>query len=625
MEINLNLNLNNKRKSVDLILIGILLITAILRFYHLDFQSAWLDEVYTTMVTDPKYSMQVMHDKIMLAEGTPHLFFLLVKGLCLVFGHTIWVIRLLSVIMGIGSVYLIFRVAAKLFDKKAGYIAAVLLATSAYHIEYSQEGRAYSLLIFLILLTYLRLLVFLENRTYANALILGVCAGLVPNAHIFGLLNVGSVYLTILYVLLTQKDSRDKWLLFKQAFLAGMVSLVVFLPAMQIILRLQQTQSHWIPKPTWDGIKSVFIDVLGRSVLLSGVFIVLALAFFVLAAIRIRRANGAGNRLKFAVVLLGIWFVINIGTIIVKSYTDEASLILARYFIGMLSAFILAAAYVLSLIANRMAVMGAVVLLSVFSLYNMIVVHDYYNTRTKAEYDKITAQIIEKNTNNDKIVSSFGWFFNYMFEGSSSTNVVSSNLHDYVAALKNQTVSPKSFWYFDGNSRPYDLTPEEEEFLARHFTIDYDFNQYYDTWAKHYRAKQNVGATALMAGADGQLFLDQFVPYIPNNNGQLLFFENGSSVLTLKLEKGVYEILIHGYSMPETPIKGENAHISVKVNDLEIGSFNLSEKTGGSGFALPYTAAESGEVQLALTFTNDIFHEGQDRNAIITRIQIKKK
>jgi uncharacterized membrane protein len=132
--------------------------SAILRFYHLGFQSAWLDEVNTFIVTDPQFSMKVMHDKIMAVEGTPHLFFLLVKMLCILFGHTVYVIRLLSAVVGVLSVYYIFLVAARLFSKNAGYIAALLLSVSFFHIEYSQEARAYSLLVFFIIFSYHRLL-----------------------------------------------------------------------------------------------------------------------------------------------------------------------------------------------------------------------------------------------------------------------------------------------------------------------------------------------------------------------------------------------------------------------------------------------------------------------------------
>jgi 4-amino-4-deoxy-L-arabinose transferase-like glycosyltransferase len=40
--------------------------------------------------------------------------------LCILFGHTVYVIRLLSAVVGVLSVYYIFLVAARLFSKNAG-------------------------------------------------------------------------------------------------------------------------------------------------------------------------------------------------------------------------------------------------------------------------------------------------------------------------------------------------------------------------------------------------------------------------------------------------------------------------------------------------------------------------
>jgi hypothetical protein len=78
------------------------------------------------------------------------------------------------------------------------------------------------------------------------------------------------------------------------------------------------------------------------------------------------------SKWKLSAIILLIWFVLNIATIIIKSYTGDAS-ILTRYFIGVLPAFILAAAFVLSLIPNKIVRLSAVGILVAFSLYNLIV------------------------------------------------------------------------------------------------------------------------------------------------------------------------------------------------------------------------------------------------------------
>lgn len=629
MEINLNINLNNKKLRVDFVMLAILLFSAILRFYHLGFQSAWLDEVNTFIVTDPQFSMKVMHDKIMAVEGTPHLFFLLVKMLCILFGHTVYVIRLLSAVAGVLSVYYIFLVAARLFSKNAGYIAALLLSVSFFHIEYSQEARAYSLLVFFIIFSYHRLLLFIDNNTYKNAIVLGIFVGLIPNAHVFGLLNAGSIYLTLGVVFLMAKSKAEKMLLFKQIALAGVISLVVFLPVVQIIERLSQTQSHWIPAASLSGIKWVFTDLLGKSETMSVIFIVLALICFIGLAMLLvskKQDSESKSKWKLSAIILLIWFVLNIATIIIKSYTGDASLILTRYFIGVLPAFILAAAFVLSLIPNKIVRLSAVGILVAFSLYNLIVDKNYYNTVNKAQYDKLTAEIIRLNPDNHKIVSSYGWVLNYYFDKSTSTNIIPSTFHEFINAMKIESVSMKSFWYFDGNSRPYDLNQDEQRFLDEHFIMDQNLI-YFDTWARHYTSRKEQKTEQVAVNSNEiKIFMEDFTPHNLNDKGELLFFENSSvTSKEITLQPAKYEMTITGFSMPAEPINGQNAHIKVKLNGAMIGQFYLSENQKGTENKFSFRSDRTQKVQIVLDFDNDILAGGKDRNAVITGLIIKKE
>ena len=52
-----------------------LLLATILRLYHLDFQSLWMDELYTMNVSNPKLSWLEFHKQMLKREGFPHLYF----------------------------------------------------------------------------------------------------------------------------------------------------------------------------------------------------------------------------------------------------------------------------------------------------------------------------------------------------------------------------------------------------------------------------------------------------------------------------------------------------------------------------------------------------------------------
>ena len=68
------------------------------------------------------------------------------------FGQTEFVIRSLSALFGIAAIPAVYRLGRRLFDVPTGLIAAALLATHSFHIRYSQEARAYSLQVFLLIL-----------------------------------------------------------------------------------------------------------------------------------------------------------------------------------------------------------------------------------------------------------------------------------------------------------------------------------------------------------------------------------------------------------------------------------------------------------------------------------------
>ena len=62
-------------------------------------------------------------------------------------------VRLLSVLFGTASVFIIYLLGAHIFNKKVGIYSALLVAFSPLHIYFSQEARTYSLFFALTLLS----------------------------------------------------------------------------------------------------------------------------------------------------------------------------------------------------------------------------------------------------------------------------------------------------------------------------------------------------------------------------------------------------------------------------------------------------------------------------------------
>src|SRR3989338_6924936 len=115
---------------------GLILILALfLRFINLD-QSLWLDEAIQFKAVS-QFSLPDLFKIYLPTDFNPPLSYLINFGFSRVFGFSEMVLRAPSVIFGVLTIWLVFKLGGKW--------PALLLATSGLHVYYSQEARAYSL------------------------------------------------------------------------------------------------------------------------------------------------------------------------------------------------------------------------------------------------------------------------------------------------------------------------------------------------------------------------------------------------------------------------------------------------------------------------------------------------
>jgi hypothetical protein len=104
-----------------------------------------------------------------------------------------------------------------------------------------------------------------------------------------------------------------------------------------------------------------------------------------------------------------------------------------------------------------------------------------------------------------------------------------------------------------------------------------------------------------------------------------MFFESSNVVSSqIYLEKGNYSMLIMGNSLPAKPIKGENAHIKVRMNGTLLEEFYLSENKNNQETKINFKVDDNKQVKFQIGFDNDISLDGLDRNAVIYSIKLDK-
>jgi hypothetical protein len=140
--------LNRRQQKEWLILILCLIIGFALRFYSFDQKSLWIDEVHTFNDAREGMKGQIKYFKEHPSDFLhPPLFYLLTH-LFYPFEKPERDLRLFPLIFGIISIPMIYFL-ARLFSPPIAFPCALSLAFMTYHISFSQDGRSYSLLVFL--------------------------------------------------------------------------------------------------------------------------------------------------------------------------------------------------------------------------------------------------------------------------------------------------------------------------------------------------------------------------------------------------------------------------------------------------------------------------------------------
>lgn len=143
----------------------ILLLGLILRLVNLN-QSLWLDEATQVLLSNDPIKNIIFQRG---ADFHPPLSYILLH-FWLFFGTSeIW-FRLLSVIFGVLTIWVLYKFSSEIISKKIGILSALLLALAPYHIYYSQEIRMYSESTFFALLTMLFFYRIIKNNNFKNSL-----------------------------------------------------------------------------------------------------------------------------------------------------------------------------------------------------------------------------------------------------------------------------------------------------------------------------------------------------------------------------------------------------------------------------------------------------------------------
>jgi 4-amino-4-deoxy-L-arabinose transferase-like glycosyltransferase len=213
-------------------IVAALLVAAALRILGAGGFPLWTDEGWSAWATnDPA---QVIG--IVAADRHPPLYFAALSLWRQAAGDSRIVLRFLSIAAGMITVAAIYRLGADWFGRRAGVLAALLLAALPTAVYYAQEVRHYGWLSLFTALSWLVLLRYLRRPTRALWLVYVLCVAAMLYTLYFGVFTLAAQGATVLLIAARRNRIARQW---GGVFAAWAAAGVLYLPWLYVIVTEQ--------------------------------------------------------------------------------------------------------------------------------------------------------------------------------------------------------------------------------------------------------------------------------------------------------------------------------------------------------------------------------------------------
>ncbi|TGN18317.1 glycosyltransferase family 39 protein [Leptospira idonii] len=233
-----------------LLLSFFLVLGSYLRIKNLDLQSLWYDELFSVIHS----SLPSLSDtyRSFWEETNPPLHGLILHSWIQIFSNSVHSVRGLSVLFGIINLSYLGYIAYK--EKSQRYVYSfILFSVSFGAIYYSQEARAYSLLMLLssiLTIYFLKLLSFSKEEdrreSVKNWSVFLITGTLASYTHYFGFLFLGHLYLLMTVHFIISKKNKELIV----TLLLGALQILLFSPELYKIAFIlpYSTRINWVPE-----------------------------------------------------------------------------------------------------------------------------------------------------------------------------------------------------------------------------------------------------------------------------------------------------------------------------------------------------------------------------------------
>ncbi|NQT30051.1 MAG: glycosyltransferase family 39 protein [Candidatus Saganbacteria bacterium] len=384
----------------------ILIFASALRFYNPIFRSLWGDETHSFYL-----AQEVSSDPIGLATlnliKDSHLpvYFILLSAWTKLFGVGEYILRLLSILIGLSSIIAFFFFARKIFDDKTALVSMLLLAISPLALMHSQEIRMYGLLLLLSILSsfyFWNLVSGKRNLLVSTAYF--VASFLLVMTHIYGSLIIAAQFIYLVFSLWQEKKTSTFLHILTLQILVGALALPAYIAMLFVNFSAVisgTSDMAFSVFPWYLKLPLVFFVLsLGETVAPWNLMIVLpaAIVFGFLFLWNLKRLPD-----KRIVYLLILCLFPILFSVLFLAPTMPKFLIITLPFYLLLIGYSIVRVKKVSL---RCGVILVIILLQAYSIHNYFNLVSYHNSNQIEPWRDVATSIKEQYRKGDSILSS---------------------------------------------------------------------------------------------------------------------------------------------------------------------------------------------------------------------------
>jgi uncharacterized membrane protein len=445
----------NRGKITSYLLVLIISLAIFLRFYGIEHESLWNDELSSCYRSSFSTLSEVI-TKGVISDVHPPGFQILLFFVENFIGNSAFSLRLLPVIAGILTIPILFYVGRKLFDESTALLASAMLAVSPIHIWLSQEARPYAILIFLTTCSVYLLLNLISNLAQGKPngiwnLIGFILTGIfLEYTHYFGLL----AYLLEILILGVVSLKNRKSIL--TILLVSIVPLLAYLPWIPSLLLQRGTESYIAP-PEVSNVAILFFEYMGWSKILLAALIITLSTATIIYHIRQREII---NMYKLVAPIL--WILLPLGVSLIISYLMIPVFTTRNMMIALPAVFLLFAAAIHIVFSNTRQRKIFGISICCYMVVSLVLVRKHYTEPHRNQFREATTFVAD-NYNHDRtsIITAFTWniaYFNYYFDrnpGNLSVycQITDSSDFEHIRLL-NDSISLNEVWLLWGHIEP---------------------------------------------------------------------------------------------------------------------------------------------------------------------------